>query len=174
MWYRKLIVIISIIILFNVIKINAFGISSFGKANTEPPRPPTTTPSPARPCTRQAECAGITSSSCVRTHYDPTTRCLCGDNSPPLNGQCDSVTKALYHACSNSDECNDGLICGTPNITGTAPAHLLVHSTQDKICLCDTESGYREKEHTCSDADILKTSLIAVIFVTCLRKILLN
>ncbi|XP_026483075.2 uncharacterized protein LOC113391356 isoform X2 [Vanessa tameamea] len=174
MWIRKIEVLLTIIILYNITQCNGFGISSFGKANTEPPKPPTSTPSPARQCNRQAECAGISSSSCVRTHYDPVTRCLCGDNLPPVNGQCEAVTKVLYHVCANSDECNDGLICGTPNITGSAPAHLRVHSPQDKICLCDTESGYREKEHTCSDADILNTSIIAVIFVTCLRKMLVN
>nr|XP_032528083.1 uncharacterized protein LOC116778247 [Danaus plexippus plexippus] len=128
----------------------------------------------ARSCSRQAECAGISSSSCVRTHYDPTTRCLCGDNSPPVNGQCEAVTKALYHVCANSDECNDGLICGTPNITGAAPAHLRVLSPQDKICLCDVESGYREKDHTCNDAVILKTSIFAIAVMTCIRKILIN
>ncbi|XP_026748052.1 uncharacterized protein LOC113509015 isoform X2 [Trichoplusia ni] len=165
---------IVIVAMLNVKCSNGFGISSFGKANTDPPKPASTTTPPARPCTRQAECAGISSSSCVRTHYDPTTRCLCGDNQPPVNGQCDSQTKALYHACANSDECNDGLICGTPNITGTAPAHLRVHAPQDKICLCDAENGFVEKEHTCSDADILKTSLVAIFVVSCIRKILAN
>ncbi|XP_072947008.1 uncharacterized protein sosie isoform X2 [Epargyreus clarus] len=156
------------------VSVDAFGISSFGKAHTEPPKPTTTTPSPARPCSRQAECAGISSSSCVRTHYDAITRCLCGDNLPPVNGQCEAQTKALYHVCANSDECNDGLICLTPNITGSAPSHLRVHSPQEKICLCDTENGYREREHTCNDADILKTSMFAVIIVSMLRKIITN
>ncbi|XP_013178869.1 PREDICTED: uncharacterized protein LOC106125996 isoform X4 [Papilio xuthus] len=149
----------------------SFGISSFGKANTETPKPVTPTPLPARPCSRQADCAGISSSSCVRTHYDSVTRCLCGDNSPPLNGQCEAQSKLLYHVCANSDECNDGLVCGAPNITGNAQPHLRVLTPQDKICLCDTESGYREREYTCSDAEILKTSIFAIIFVTSLRKI---
>ncbi|XP_045489238.1 uncharacterized protein LOC110997294 isoform X4 [Pieris rapae] len=127
----------------------------------------------ARPCSKQAECAGITSSSCVRTHYDPVTRCLCGDNLPPVNGQCEAPTKTLYHVCANSDECNDGLICGAPNITSAAPAHMRVFTPQDKICLCDTENGYKEKEHACSDAVILKISLFAIIFVSCLRKLML-
>ncbi|XP_041983820.1 uncharacterized protein LOC121736583 isoform X3 [Aricia agestis] len=153
---------------------HGFGISSFGKANTLPTQPITTTPSPARPCSRQAECAGISSSSCVRTHYDPVTRCLCGDNLPPVNGQCEAQTKALYHACSNSDECNDGLICGAPNITGPAPSHLRVHAITDKICLCDTENGYRERDHSCSDAEIVKTSVFAVALVVCIRKILVS
>ncbi|CAH2232332.1 jg15858 [Pararge aegeria aegeria] len=83
-------------------------------------------------------------------------------------------TSALYHACANSDECNDGLVCLTPNITGTAPLHLRVHSPTDKICLCDTENGYREKEHTCNDAEIIKVSLLAIAFVTCIRKILVH
>ncbi|KAG6464975.1 hypothetical protein O3G_MSEX014849 [Manduca sexta] len=59
-----------------------------------------------------------------------------------------------------------------PNITGTAPPHLRVHAPQDKICLCDTEAGFNEKDHTCNDGDILKTSLFAIITVTCIRKIL--
>ncbi|XP_061381892.1 uncharacterized protein LOC116778546 isoform X1 [Danaus plexippus] len=149
-------------------------LTTFGKSNTAPPKELAPTAPPARSCSRQAECAGISSSSCVRTHYDPTTRCLCGDNSPPVNGQCEAVTKALYHVCANSDECNDGLICGTPNITGAAPAHLRVLSAQDKICLCDVESGYREKDHTCNDAVILKTSIFAIAVMTCIRKILIN
>ncbi|XP_045456326.1 uncharacterized protein LOC123666165 [Melitaea cinxia] len=149
-------------------------LTTFGKSNTDPPKEVAPTPPPARSCSRQAECAGISSSSCVRTHYDPVTRCLCGDNLPPINGQCEAVTKLLYHVCSNSDECNDGLICGTPNITGLPPAHLRVQPPDTKICLCDTENGYREREHTCSDADILKTSLLAVVLVTCLRKLLVN
>ncbi|XP_048480082.1 uncharacterized protein LOC119693323 isoform X2 [Plutella xylostella] len=147
-------------------------LSSFGVSNTRPPAAPSPTAPPARPCSRQAECAGISSSSCVRTHYDSTTRCLCGDNLPPVNGQCEAPTKALYHACGTSDECNDGLLCAVPNITGTAPPHLRVHAPTDKICLCDTDNGYREKEHTCSDADIMKTSIFAIIIVSCIRKLL--
>ncbi|XP_053622327.1 uncharacterized protein sosie isoform X3 [Plodia interpunctella] len=154
----------------NVQSSEAFGISSFGKANTDPPKPPTTTPPPARPCSRQADCAGISSSSCVRTHYDTATRCLCGDNTTPLNGQCDSVAKSLYHVCSNSDECNEGLICGAPNVTTASPPHMKVFSPQDKICLCDSDNGFKEKDHTCSDADILKTSMLAVLVVIGIRK----
>ncbi|XP_028177210.1 uncharacterized protein LOC114365003 isoform X4 [Ostrinia furnacalis] len=151
-----------------------FGISSFGRANTEPPKPATTTVSPARACGKPSDCAGISSSSCVRTHYDSTTRCLCGDNSPPVNGQCEAQTKSLYHICSNSDECNDGLVCATPNITGTPPPHLRMYLTTERhtICQCDAENGFREHEHSCSDADILKTSVFAVIIVSCIRKIL--
>ncbi|CAG4969412.1 uncharacterized protein LOC123704726 isoform X1 [Colias croceus] len=148
-------------------------LTTFGKSNTQAPKDVAPTPPPARACSRQAECAGITSSSCVRTHYDPVTRCLCGDNLPPVNGQCEAQTKTLYHVCANSDECNDGLICLSPNITGAAPAHMRVFMPQDKICLCDTENGYKEKEHTCNDADILNTSLFAILFVSCLRKIVL-
>ncbi|XP_013178866.1 PREDICTED: uncharacterized protein LOC106125996 isoform X2 [Papilio xuthus] len=146
-------------------------LTTFGKSNTQPPKEVAPTAPPARPCSRQADCAGISSSSCVRTHYDSVTRCLCGDNSPPLNGQCEAQSKLLYHVCANSDECNDGLVCGAPNITGNAQPHLRVLTPQDKICLCDTESGYREREYTCSDAEILKTSIFAIIFVTSLRKI---
>ncbi|XP_069364410.1 uncharacterized protein sosie isoform X1 [Maniola hyperantus] len=149
-------------------------LTTFGKSNTDAPKNVQPTAPPARACNRQAECLGVNSASCVRTHYDPVTRCLCGDNSPPLNGRCEPVTKSLYHACANSDECNDGLVCLTPNITGTTPAHLRVHSPQDKICLCDTENGYREKEHACNDAEIIKISLLAVAFVFCLRKILVH
>ncbi|XP_023945549.1 uncharacterized protein LOC112051229 isoform X3 [Bicyclus anynana] len=174
MWCPKIFLVATMIFLFNSARVNAFGISSFGKANTEPPRPPTTTPSPARACNRQAECLGVSTASCVRTHFDPVTRCLCGDNSPPLNGRCEPVSKSLYHACSNSDECNDGLICFTPNITGVSPLHLRVHAPTDKICQCDTENGYREKEFACSDAEIIQISLLAVALVTCLRKILVN
>ncbi|CAF4942732.1 uncharacterized protein LOC125061323 isoform X1 [Pieris napi] len=148
-------------------------LTTFGKSNTQPPKDLAPTPPPARPCSKQAECAGITSSSCVRTHYDPVTRCLCGDNLPPVNGQCEAPTKTLYHVCANSDECNDGLICGAPNITSAAPAHMRVFTPQDKICLCDTENGYKEKEHACNDAVILKISLFAIIFVSCLRKLIL-
>ncbi|KAL4708900.1 hypothetical protein ACJJTC_001699 [Scirpophaga incertulas] len=153
---------------------DAFGFSSWGKASTDPPRPPTTTVSPARACSRNAQCAGISGSSCVRTHYDPETRCLCGDNSSPVNGQCESQSKSLYHVCSNSDECNDGLVCGTPNITGTPPPHLRMHAPGDKICLCDQENGYKEREHTCSDADIVKISLFAILFVSSVRKLLVH
>ncbi|XP_022833567.1 uncharacterized protein LOC111361407 isoform X3 [Spodoptera litura] len=177
MWHKRhALAIVPVIIVgwLNIQCTEGFGISSFGKANTDPPKPATTSAAPARPCSRQAECAGISSSSCVRTHYDPITRCLCGDNQPPVNGQCDSQTKALYHVCANSDECNDGLICGTPNITGTTPLHLRVHPPSEKICLCDADSGFTEKEHACNDADILKTSLIAIFVVSCIRKILAN
>ncbi|XP_075989881.1 oogenesis-related protein sosie isoform X2 [Anticarsia gemmatalis] len=171
---RQIVAFLSVlfVVRLNMLGVECFGISSFGKANTDPPKAATTTVSPARQCSRQAECAGITGSSCVRTHYDPTTRCLCGENQPPVNGQCDAQHKALYHVCANSDECNDGLVCGTPNITGAAPAHLRVHAPTDKICLCDAENGFVEKEHTCSDADIVKTSLFAIFVVSCIRKVL--
>ncbi|XP_028032084.1 uncharacterized protein LOC114244452 isoform X2 [Bombyx mandarina] len=146
----------------------------FGVIKTEKP---SSSPSPnsllatARSCSHQSECAGISGSSCVRTPYDSATRCLCGDNSPPVNGQCEAQTKSLYHVCATSDECGDELICGVPNITSTAPAHLYVHSPQEKICLCDTDSGFKEKDHACSDADILRTSLFAIIIFSCLRKL---
>ncbi|XP_013178867.1 PREDICTED: uncharacterized protein LOC106125996 isoform X3 [Papilio xuthus] len=162
---------ITAILTFTCLIYECIGLSTFGVSNTKPPAPATPRPPPARPCSRQADCAGISSSSCVRTHYDSVTRCLCGDNSPPLNGQCEAQSKLLYHVCANSDECNDGLVCGAPNITGNAQPHLRVLTPQDKICLCDTESGYREREYTCSDAEILKTSIFAIIFVTSLRKI---
>ncbi|XP_053622330.1 uncharacterized protein sosie isoform X4 [Plodia interpunctella] len=144
-------------------------LTTFGKSQ-DPPKEVTPTPPPARPCSRQADCAGISSSSCVRTHYDTATRCLCGDNTTPLNGQCDSVAKSLYHVCSNSDECNEGLICGAPNVTTASPPHMKVFSPQDKICLCDSDNGFKEKDHTCSDADILKTSMLAVLVVIGIRK----
>ncbi|CAB3246527.1 unnamed protein product [Arctia plantaginis] len=147
-------------------------LSTFGVSNTKPPPTAAPTPPPARQCNRQPECAGISGSSCVRTQSDPVTRCLCGENQPPVNGQCDAQHKFLYHACSNSDECNVDLVCATPNITGTAPLHLRVYAPTDKICLCDTENGYVEKDHACSDADILKTSLFAIFVVSCIRKIL--
>ncbi|XP_050556945.1 uncharacterized protein LOC118280830 isoform X3 [Spodoptera frugiperda] len=175
MWQRKSCIMPIIVFLWLIGQ--CFGAFSpvFGVIKTESPlKTPSPTPPSARPCSRQAECAGISSSSCVRTHYDPVTRCLCGDNQPPVNGQCDSQTKALYHVCANSDECNDGLICGTPNITGTTPLHLRVHPPSEKICLCDADSGFTEKEHACNDADILKTSLIAIFVVSCMRKILAN
>ncbi|CAB3252651.1 unnamed protein product [Arctia plantaginis] len=225
---RQAVAVLSVVIVgwLNVQPTNGFGISSFGKANTDAPKPATTTvspamrilsrittwtryqaaaailslllttwpsstealttfgktatqtpkvattPAPARQCNRQPECAGISGSSCVRTQSDPVTRCLCGENQPPVNGQCDAQHKFLYHACSNSDECNVDLVCATPNITGTAPLHLRVYAPTDKICLCDTENGYVEKDHACSDADILKTSLFAIFVVSCIRKIL--
>ncbi|KAJ2941918.1 hypothetical protein O0L34_g10733 [Tuta absoluta] len=137
-------------------------------------RPNQTSHLSARQCFKQSECAGISGTSCVRTPWDPTTRCLCGDNQPPVNGQCEATqAKNLYHLCSNSDECNDGLVCLLPNITATTP-HLRVYGNSEKICLCDTENGYKEKDHSCNDADILKTSAIAVVFVFCLRKLLVN
>ncbi|XP_031767779.1 uncharacterized protein LOC113519182 isoform X3 [Galleria mellonella] len=145
-------------------------LSTFGVSNTRPPSAAPTAP-PARICSRQPDCAGISSSSCVRTHYDSVTRCLCGDNSSPVNGQCEAQSKTLYHVCTGSEECNDGLICASPNITSASPPHYRVYTPQDKICLCDKENGFVEREHTCSDADILKTSLFAIIVVTCLRKI---
>ncbi|XP_026325649.1 uncharacterized protein LOC113234521 isoform X2 [Hyposmocoma kahamanoa] len=173
MWCRLQTIIIPMILFgLSVPSVEGLGFSSFGKANTDPPEPPKPTAPPAPPCSRQAQCAGISGTSCVRTHYDATTRCLCGDNLPPVNGQCDGTqNKNLYHACSNSDECNDGLICGAPNITNNAP-YLRVYQPTDKICLCDAENGYREREHTCSDADILKTSIFAIVVVACIRKFL--
>nr|XP_037870023.1 uncharacterized protein LOC101738427 isoform X1 [Bombyx mori]XP_037870024.1 uncharacterized protein LOC101738427 isoform X1 [Bombyx mori] len=146
-------------------------LTTFGKSVTPPPKPVGPTTPPARSCSHQSECAGISGSSCVRTPYDSATRCLCGDNSPPVNGQCEAQTKSLYHVCATSDECGDELICGVPNITSTAPDHLYVHSPQEKICLCDTDSGFKEKDHACSDADILRTSLFAIIIFSCLRKL---
>ncbi|XP_049884400.1 uncharacterized protein LOC126379615 isoform X2 [Pectinophora gossypiella] len=174
MWCKMYTVIIVPIILagwLSAQRVHGLGFSSFGKANTETPKPAEPTAPPARQCQRQAECAGISGTSCVRTHYDATTRCLCGDNLPPVNGQCENAqTKNLYHICSNSDECNEGLICLQPNITFSTP-HLRVYTPQDRICLCDSENGYKEKEHTCNDADILKTSLFAIVVVSCIKKL---
>ncbi|XP_063836153.1 uncharacterized protein LOC135085302 [Ostrinia nubilalis] len=136
-------------------------LTTFGKSNTQPPKEVVPTAPPARACGKPSDCAGISSSSCVRTHYDSTTRCLCGDNSPPVNGQCEAQTKSLYHICSNSDECNDGLVCATPNITGTPPPHLRMYLTTERhtICQCDAENGFREHEHSCSDA-IIKLNIL--------------
>ncbi|GBP39259.1 hypothetical protein EVAR_22665_1 [Eumeta japonica] len=48
----------------------------------------------ARACSRQGDCITLSGTSCVRTQFDATTRCLCGDNYPPVNGKCDSSPKS--------------------------------------------------------------------------------
>lgn len=47
----------------------------------------------------------------------------------------------LRHTCTESGQCDDGMICGIDNKTRTAA----VGSFQSfKLCLCDEEVGYQE------------------------------
>ncbi|GBP39258.1 hypothetical protein EVAR_22664_1 [Eumeta japonica] len=65
----------------------------------------------------------------------------------------------LYHVCTKSDDCIDGLMCDKLNRTvlgpGPAPPHLQFIAENDKICLCDGEAGFKEKDYTCNGERLL-------------------
>lgn len=46
-----------------------------------------------RDCSTHDDCSAIDRTSCVKDPNDYKTRCLCGDDSPPMNGLCPDVLK---------------------------------------------------------------------------------
>lgn len=99
-------------------------------------------------------------------------RCLCGDDNPPINGQCQSKKKGnicclkftnLYnaliyffqfqkgfrHLCNGEDQCDEGMICTTDNSTKTVALGFR-NNAQPKLCLCDENEGYTEENNECS------------------------
>lgn len=45
--------------------------------------------------------------------------------------------------CSNSDDCDVYLICGTENVTRSTAWNRNI-GNDIKVCLCDEENGYKE------------------------------
>lgn len=46
-----------------------------------------------RECSTHDDCSAIDRTSCVKDSNDYKLRCLCGDDSPPMNGLCPDVLK---------------------------------------------------------------------------------
>lgn len=50
----------------------------------------------AKDCVSQVDCQAMAGTSCVRDYPSQQSRCLCGDNSPPINGKCTAKFKGLW------------------------------------------------------------------------------
>ncbi|KAI8431794.1 hypothetical protein MSG28_016214 [Choristoneura fumiferana] len=68
-------------------------LTTFGKSNAPAPKDVAPIGPIAKECFKPSDCLAVSSSSCVRTHYEAKTRCLCGDNSAPINGQYADILK---------------------------------------------------------------------------------
>lgn len=136
------------IVLFGV---SSTALTTFGKTNPNVQQPPTAPPVKGRECSTHADCATLQTTSCVRDPNDSKTRCLCGDNTAPINGQCFGKYKGLRHLCVSSNECDDNMICTTDNSTKTT-SFGKISGSQQKTCLCDEENGYEEslRDFTCN------------------------
>nr|XP_014086668.1 uncharacterized protein LOC106615130 [Bactrocera oleae] len=146
----------SLTMLFGVFII-LFGVSStalttFGKTNNDKP-----TPTPiikGKECNNHDDCITIDKTSCVKDPNDYKHRCLCGDDSAPVNGHCQDVLKGLRHKCTSSHECEDGLVCQFESLNRTIGVSKFISKT--KLCLCDNESGFFEDvlRDICSGASL--------------------
>ncbi|XP_031631297.1 uncharacterized protein LOC116345767 [Contarinia nasturtii] len=149
------------IVLFGV---SSTALTTFGKSPQNPPPPPPPPTVKARECSSQSDCASISHTSCVRDGVEKTTRCLCGNNKAPQNGQCADTVKQLRHVCNDDAQCGDELVCGFENATKTTGFNRNPSAiTPIKICLCDEISGFTEdiEDNTCNDSG----RLFAGIFV---------
>ncbi|XP_062535464.1 uncharacterized protein LOC134204699, partial [Armigeres subalbatus] len=144
----------------------------------------------AKECVNHADCATIVATSCVQA-ADGKMRCLCGDFEAPENGYCKAKYKGLNHLCTDTLQCDIGMICAIKNITKTTTlvtsktfmTSNMLHNnnTNYKMCLCDKEIGYVEDKHDyrhCSGAiaaifssPLLIPMLTAVFGCTILRKL---
>ncbi|XP_067618246.1 uncharacterized protein sosie [Eurosta solidaginis] len=134
----------SLTMLFGVFII-LFGVSStalttFGKTNSDKPAP--TPIIKGKECNTHDDCLTIDKTSCVKDPNDYKQRCLCGDDTTPVNGHCQDVLKSLRHKCNSSNECEDGLVCQFESVNRTIGVAKFISKT--KICLCDNDSGYFE------------------------------
>ncbi|XP_077284030.1 oogenesis-related protein sosie [Arctopsyche grandis] len=136
-------------------------LTTFGKTSSNNPLPPKATPPPGRECNVEMDCAGIQDTSCVRHPSDSKLRCLCGDNDSPINGKCESKMKGLRHGCETNGNCMEGMICIKPNATkADANKKMPTH----KMCLCNEEDGYVDREYYCSDG-MKHNSVISLLFL---------
>lgn len=182
----------SISTLFGVL-IVLFGVSSsalttFGKTQTQNQPAPQATRAPviAKECVNHGDCATIVATSCVQA-ADGKMRCLCGDFEAPENGYCKAKYKGLNHLCTDTMQCDIGMICGMKNVTTktttlvtskTFMTSNMLHNnnTNYKMCLCDKELGYVEDKHDyrhCNGAVpavVSATLLVAILGSTVLRK----
>ncbi|CAD7085152.1 unnamed protein product [Hermetia illucens] len=170
----------SLTMLFTVF-IVLFGVSStalttFGKTSPNVQQPPTTPPVKGRECNTHTDCSTLQSTSCVRDPNDSRLRCLCGDNTAPVNGQCFAKYKGLRHMCSNVNECDEGMICAIENATRISTFGKITGGTPNtKACLCDEENGYEEdtRDYSCNMGDFQAyTSFFVPVFSVILSLIL--
>lgn len=143
-----------LIVLFGV---SSSALTTFGKSNTNQQAPPPTRPPViAKECTSHADCATIQNTSCVPA-ADNRMRCLCGDFEAPINGYCQAKFKGLRHLCTDTMQCDIGMICAMPNVTTKTTtlvtsktfmtSSMLNNTNNYKMCLCDKEIGYMEDKH---------------------------
>lgn len=128
----------SLTMLFGVF-IVLFGVSStalttFGKAPPPPPPPPA---AKGNPCSSNNDCGGILYTSCVADPDDKIDRCLCGDNSTPVNGFCNKTQKKFRHKCEEDIDCEGELVCVLiSNTTKTTGFNRSPAVAVAKLCQC--------------------------------------
>lgn len=127
---------------------HAHGLTTFGKTNNNPPPKE---PVPAKHCNSQLDCNTIKNTTCI------DKKCLCGDNTNPMNGACSAPFKGPRHLCSKTDDCVDGAECLPKND----------NKNSEKICQC--LEGLEEIGARCggeSNMTILPGLILAIMVLT--------
>ncbi|XP_025835358.1 uncharacterized protein LOC112906024 isoform X2 [Agrilus planipennis] len=139
-----------------LIKLNdAHGLTTFGKSQSIHPQTPPPF-HPAKSCINHTQCKPIPQTSCIADIRDPSKKyCLCGDNTAPTNGLCQTTRKGAGHLCS--DDCVEDATCleeeGNSNI---------------KVCKCNegfivTPHGY------CSGAVSAQIATVGLLLMVMLH-----
>ncbi|XP_075222560.1 oogenesis-related protein sosie isoform X2 [Lycorma delicatula] len=144
-------------------QIRAKRLTTFGKTAPVPSQPPSTAGivvgagkgTMVRECSTSEDCEEIQYTNCKIDPRDGRSRCLCMDNSPPVNGACAARPRALRSPCSQDSECIEGAECViNPNAT--------VNINQ-KMCYC--MPGWIEVDQLCSGSQSLSKSTATSIFI---------
>ncbi|KYQ48254.1 hypothetical protein ALC60_12582 [Trachymyrmex zeteki] len=134
-------IILSVLLIVSIFSpLMSAALTTFGKSNPQnqnsnPPPPPTPT-GKARECKTETDCGAILNTTCIADSRGKT-RCLCDDNSAPINGLCTNKFKALHRPCNSDSECIED-------------AHCVMHnSSMGKRCYCQ-KGFYQENPLFCN------------------------
>ncbi|XP_044766331.1 uncharacterized protein LOC123322435 [Coccinella septempunctata] len=123
---------------------HAHGLTTFGKSSNNNQQNAPIQPSVQRPCKSQANCTVIKGTTCIEG------KCLCGDNTNPVNGACKAQIKGPRHLCSTDTDCVDNADC-----LPQKDKQNKIDPNGDKVCTC--QEGFAEMGYQCSGSATLPT-----------------
>ncbi|XP_025422838.1 uncharacterized protein LOC112692395 [Sipha flava] len=109
-------------------------------------------------CRHDNHCKAWPKTSCGKDPVDGKSRCLCADQTHPINDDCITSPQELGMACERDIQCIQLAYC-THNVNETNP--------DIKICQCREE--YTDEDGTCSGGEraiisIFLAIIVAIIF----------
>ncbi|XP_066247540.1 uncharacterized protein sosie [Euwallacea similis] len=119
---------------------HAHGLTTFGKSS--PNNTPRNDIVKAKQCTVQTDCTTIKNTTCLRG------ACLCGDNHPPINGECIAPLQGPNHICTKSEDCVNNADCVPLKEVKISKDIAHFHQTSE-MSICRCQEGYIEIGATC-------------------------